>query len=391
MAVSEGATVRSDDPVLQSALSEMTAEGYDFDAPLGDLPSEPVVSQPAGEPSGTAPAAPAPAGDVGSAPPAPPVGPPAEDPLEGTEPFAYGKGKTLEGIYRVPGQGALIPEDRIPAIQQFAERMDSLTDVVQQYAATNAAYERLSEWTTTGADGKEQTMTGQAGLAAQRMESAQVKVERDIYEALVSDPQKLFALLMYDEQGTLIHNPEKLQLLRLEAELARGRAEADVKQTFMSRVSPPAAAPSAPDYSSHAPSLIAQALAQLGLVAGAIAPDDQALLTAQLKQGLHLRGVTERDRQQNPALRLGSPIVDESWTAAIKHLAGIRASQAAAIKTTETAAKFNTAQDRGRSQGKKTTPPPSAKAPDEPPKKLSRTELWDAPLKKFMEEEGIPR
>ena len=382
MAATEGAVVRSDDPALDSALSDFASEGVDLNAPFpSDLPEAPA-SQPAVEPSAPSAAA-APAGDLV---------PDAPDPYAGTEKFTYGQGKTFDGLYRVPGEGALIPEDQIPAIQTFFEKAEQANQTVQQYADQLAQYERLTSWTTKADDGTEQTLSGQVGLAAQRIDAAQVKVERDLYESIFSDPRKLFDMLMYDgtvdQQGqpTLVLNPEKLQNLAYRAEIARTQAAQSVQQDFAGRMQQPQQ-PSAPDYSSQAPALITAALQQVGMQGVVLDAADTKALSDQLRA--HIRTVTEADRRMNSNLKVGSPIVGETFTAAVKHLAGIRQSMAQQIKATETAGKFNAATERGRVPNTKKSAAPTTPVAAEQPK--SKSALWNDPLEQFLAEEGIQR
>jgi len=378
MSSSSGATLPVDDPALASALSEMSAEGYDLDAPVGDLP-ETVASQPT--PSAPVAAAP-PVGDT------PEPASPTPDPLDGTEPFTYGANKTaLHGVYRVPGEGLLVPEASVPAFESFIAQREQYEQAARQLTEQQSTFDRLTTWTRTTPDGTEQTYSGQQGVAELRLDYARLEVERNVMEAVLRDPAALFSLLAQDAQGNIIHNPERLELLAERASRLRMEAERTTAQQMAALLQPvaPAAVSSTPDYSAQAPSVITEALQVAGLANAPLTPEDRALLTAQLPQ--HVRTVTVQDRARNPLLKVGAPIVSESFTAAVKHLASIRVDQSKTLASTETSAKFNAAQDRGRAVPKKSSTAPAPVAAPVAPQ--SKSHKWDAPFQAFMAESGI--
>lgn len=380
MAGTEGTARLSDDPALNDALNELSAEGVDLNAPASDLEPD-AVSQP--EPtSAEDSAATPPAGALG-AETAPVV--PVDDPFAGTEPFKYGDGKVLDGVYRVPGEGLLVPEDRVPVIQQLAERAETLDRVAREYQTANQQFERIAQWTRTNEDGSKDVLTGIAAIAEERLHNAQLAVEHKAMYDLLNDPVAMHALLLEGPEGKAVYNQERLEAFVLRAQMAAGKAQEAVRKDFGARFQSPQA-PSAPDYTTQAPSIIDAALKQSGLVNATLTPESKALLASQL--GQHIRTVTENDRLGNPALKVGAPIVSESFTALVKHLAQSQATQKTALSATEKATAHNAGMTRGRAQPAR----PAKAAPVAPAstQKPTKSAAWDDPFKEAMNELNIP-
>lgn len=396
MSTSDGAST-SGDPALTQALTEMQSEGLlggDGDPGAG-------ASQSAGDVSAAPPAAaPAPAGDDGSGPtgttadaatkaPDPSAAPPAAaDPLAGTEPFTYtvnGEQRTLEGVYRVPGEGLLVPEDKASAIASLAERADVLDRVSREYSAQNATYERLSTWETTDASGKTITLTGQQGLEAQRVEHARMDAAVSILDGILGDPQKLIALIGKDQAGNYVVDPAAIETLQMRVQLAANAAEQTARSHF-SKISSGPTQPAAPQsYAASAPSLIKQAA---GANDAALTAEDRTFLGQQIDR--YVRTVTEEDRRWNPKLTIGAPIVDESYGKLVERTAQQRAAATAQAKTAEAAGKHNAGMDKGRQPIKATAkiaePPKPAKTDERKPRAD-----WESPLTGALAEMGIPR
>ncbi len=377
MAVSEGPSDTFIDPALTSALSEMEAEGFDPNAPVGDLDAvgdsqpESVASAPAKEA-----APPTPAGDSGAAVVAPVD--PVVDPFAGTEPYTYGEGKTaLDGVYRVPGEGLLIPEDKVAAFDAFTARTESLERILHSAAQDRQVLDRLSEWKTTGPDGKEQTLTGQQGLVEMRLQVARQAVEIGVYESLFQDPAKIVQLLAQDAQGNWVLDPERLESLAYRAKDQMRAAEDGLRRELGARINPPAQQ-QALDTAKYAPSLIDQAA---GAQKALLTPEDRTFLSQHLAR--YVRDV--RPGEQG----LNGKIVDGSFAEFVNQIVTKNATAKASAEKSEAAGKFNAGQEKGRAAPPKQKPTaPPAKAASAT-KEKPQDKTWDA-FETAMQELDIP-
>jgi hypothetical protein len=378
-----------------------------LDEQEGD-PAEDTASQADTDESAGTPAAPAKAdGDSGSGkavdapavegkPGAPGVG---DDPLAGTEPFTYtvnGETKTLDGVFRVPGEGLLVPEDKVQIVEQLAERADTLDRVSREYQSRNAEYERLSEWRTQGADGKEQVYQGRDGLVAMRVELGTRAASMDVLTSILKPNAQgqyvNLAKLVTTQQNArgeleIIPDPDVLERLLLQSDLAERDARDAIFREVGQLSQPSTSTSSAPDYSAQAAQVI-EAAAQSGKFdSKALTDRDKGFLAAQLPR--YVRTVTEDDRRMNPSLRVGSAIVDASFTQVVKDRAEMRTEASKSAIAAEKAGKHNAGMQKGRQPAptqRQTTPP----APTVDAGK-SRKPDWDGPLTEYLAENDIPR
>lgn len=399
MSTSDGAQAKqsSDDPVLAGALSEMQTEGG-FN-PSGELSDLGTADTSASQPSGDVSAAPAAAqpttGDVASdpastaAPEGQSAGTPAADPLAGTEPFAY-NGKTYEGIYRVPGEGLMIPEDKAAAFTSIVERAEMVEalDRASREATTQVqTFERLSQWNITDDQGQvTETLTGVRGLEARYLNDARKDAAIEVLDGILSDPTKLLSLLAQDSTGKIGIDPSAVETLQMRLRLAANDAETKARTEFQKLSGPveSPAASAAPDYSASAPKLIETAA---GAEHSVLTPEDKQFLSGQLDR--YVRSVTEEDRRYDPTKKLGAPIVDAKYGQLVQHIVSQRKTANAQAKASEKAGAVNAGMERGRQPAKQ---PPKPAAPVTPPKQNERKRAdWNAPLESALTEMGIPR
>lgn len=398
MSATDGAR-SADDPVLSGALSEMASEGsLDATASLDDLGTD-GASQASGDASAADAAALPPTGDDGSSPvdrtaadaagtSPDPGADSAADPLAGTEPFTYtvnGETRTLDGVYRVPGEGLLVPEDKVASLQQLAERAEILDRVSREVTDHNASYERLSAWTVTDAQGKEHTLTGLQGLEAMRVDSARVNAAVSIIDGLLSDPAKLLGLLAQDDKGQLVVDPSAVETLQMRIQLAANAAEQRARGSFANLRSPAPATSTGPaNYAASAPKIIESAA---GSAYNVLTAEDRNFLASQI--GRYVRAVTEEDRRWDPSKKIGAPIVDAEYAQLVQRTAAQRADAKRVAEAAERAGKFNGGTERGRQPAKPATKPA---APVVPPKSNERQRPnWDGPLEQALQEMAIPR
>lgn len=395
MAVAEGASGRgSDDPVLAGALAELESEGA-FET--SDL-ATPDASQTTGDASAaSASALPATTGDDGNGPttdvPAGDPAVPAPDPFEGTQPFTYsvnGVEKTLDGVYRVPGEGLLVPEDKVSSLQQLAERAETLDHVTRQFATQHATLERLGSWTTQDADGKEQTFTGAQGIAALRTDFATQQAAFNTLAGVFLDPTQAGALVDVVEGPNgpqIVWNQQAIQTLVARSEQSEQIARYKTKEALSELAQPPAPKASAPDYAAQAPGVISSAAKASGLDASGLTAKDNQYLASLLPR--FVRAVTEDDRRMNPSLQVGGPIVDAAFTQVLKDRVEMVTAAKQTAAASEKAGKFNAGQQKGRQ--------PAAAAPKAPaaPKAETNTRPhradWNTPLETALAEMAILR
>lgn len=366
MAATDG-VVSTDDPVLAGALAEMSAEGA-FSEDTGDL-SPDTTSQPDLTTSAdTSAATPDATGATGSDAPAA-AATSVVDPYEGTEPFRYGANndKTLEGVLRVPGEGLLVPEDKVALVTALAERADSLDSKVAELTQAREALERLSEWRTTGENGQEQVHRGAEGIVQLREAYATQTAALNVLLELVKSPAKYVELIAgVDANNVPVLDPQKVADLIARAdqaeEIARYRARTELVSQYQKASQPSGP----PDY---AKTVGAATITQLaGASAKDLTPKDREILLASFNRYVAHDGKSIAPEYQQMVL----------------HMASLSASRKAEAVASEKAGKFNAGQDKGRIPAA-----PPKKAPVAPPKPdtTSRRKAdWDTPLTNALAE-----
>lgn len=314
-----------------------------------------------------------------------------EDPLAGATPFSYtvnGEQRTYEGIKVLGEHGAVIDASALPDIARRLGERDHLYETNQAQYRSLQQLERLSEWRTTGEDGKEVVIGGQEGLVTGRVQTGRLGAALDTLASVFKpDSQgkysKLASLIMVNEAQEIVPDFAALQHLHTEADLAEMRAEQAIRKALDSLLTQPSqpsqssAAPSVPDVAQHAPAIIDQAAKSAGFDAKLLTDKDRSFLASQLPR--YIRTVTDADRMRNPSLQLGGPIVDASFADVVKDRAELRAEQSTTVKavtqTVTNASKENAARLAAAARGVK----PQANTPRTPaPKQTQEPEDSDA-------------
>lgn len=399
----------SADSVLTGALAEMASSGelqpdQTFDSSAGSTGASPSAD---GSSAASAAAPSTVPGDEGSGPtdrasrtaapaPATPTAPSAEkdtaaDPLAGTEPFTYtvnGETKTLPGVYRVPGEGLLVPEDQVASVQGLAERVESQDRLIRDVAAKNADFERLTSWDIQDKDGKPQTLTGRDALEAMRVDYARQSAALTVMDSILSDPVKFAQLIGVTADNKIVIDPQALEYLQKDVMLAAGNAEKAARSQFQTLATPPVQ-PAPVDHSRSAPAIIDQVAKLAGFDAKLLTEQDRMFLGKQI--GRYVRTVTPADRVSNPALQVGSPIVDASFQDVIRDRADLRKTANAQATAAEKAGKHNAGMDKGRQPIKATAKiSPPAQIPAKTGEGRKKAD-WDTPLDSALSEMGIAR
>lgn len=393
MAGTETARTDGFETALAAGLSALESDGVDLQAPVTDAPVDTANSGDApvqaATPTPETPAAPS--GEDAATLPETPVDPSAPveaekpNPLEGGEPFTYtanGETRTMPHVHRFPGEGILIEEAAVPQFQLMASRSESLEKANRDLYDQTQRYERLTQWTVQE-NGQPRVLTGPAALEAARVDHVQTKVALDTLTNALRDPAVLVSLLQQDSQGNLSLNQSAMDNLIVRSELNEMRAAQQIRQQFAGLSSQPITPP-APDITASAPVIVANKAAQHN--ATALTTEDKSFLQSVLPR--FIRPAEQSDVSQNPALRLGEPVIDTAFDQQIQHLQALRASTTTVAKTATNAATFNAAQKAGLKQP--TSPPKPATTSTQTSDSPSRTKAakWDDVFSQAMAELG---
>lgn len=418
MSVTEGTSERfSNDPALDQSINDVLSEFVEQPDPAAAAPSSQdgrgLVE------SSETPAAPSP-GDSSQAPPpaanaADGTQPPAPEPEPQYEPFGYtvsGEQRSIDGFFRIPGEGVFVPEAQVPRLQQLASRADANEVQLRALHEQNQDWERLTTWTIPGPNGQQQTLTGRAAYERLRAEREVYAASDTTVRSYLSDPAKLASLLVvYNEQGQAIPlegvqvsiNPNAKRILDLEIKDAARDAIGRAQQHFAQvggRISPHAAPTEqvTPEQiiaqvSQQAPQVLTAKLEQWGLK-GALTAEDVQALAAQLPR--YVRLATKDDVAADPGLRLGAPVLENDFETLVRRVAAVSQRGATSAQARTVADRFNQGQQRGRASNQPARPaspiPPQQPANDPRSKKqrerAQRTN-WDDLLSHGMADPDV--
>lgn len=272
--------------------------------------------------------------------------PPAseEDYLKDAKPFTYktstGEEKSIEGIRVLGDSGAIVtPEGLVFINERIADAERFHTTSREQYAQIQN-FEKLSEFHTKDAEGKDQVLSGTEGLLTARVQLATLSAAYETLATAMRDPATLASLLQQNEKGELVLNDREFNHLITRSDLAEKNAETLARNHFMSVVkgagTPKAESATQVDYTKEAPSMIDR-------IAGAdsklLSDADKKFLGEQFPR--YVRTVTAADRAQDVNLKIGQPIVDAAFAAVVKDRVGIRSELAKTVKATTAASDAN--------------------------------------------------
>lgn len=304
--------------------------------------------------------------------------PSEEDPLKDAKPYTYsfdGQEKAIEGIQVLSGGGAIVPAEALAILTERltdGERFHSQTR--QQYEQIQN-YEKLSAFHTKDTEGKDVVMNGAEGLLAARIQLVTLGAAYETLANAIKDPAVLVSLLAQDEAGKVILNQREFQNLVTRSDLAETQADKKARGYFGDVIKPQAAKAEAAqvDHAREAPAMIDR-------IAGAesklLSDADKKFLSEQFPR--YLRTVTEDDRRQNTALKVGSPIVDASFVAVVKDRVATRSELVKTAKATQSAADENTKRLAAAAIGTRTTTKPAAVATVTKDRATDADEAWRA-------------
>lgn len=390
----DGASTATVDPAASSGWDSVLSEGIastgvdpnasfeSADDPDATTPQSGTDGSSAGAGTPGSPATPqsAPTGDDGQAPT---VESTADDPLASAEPFTYtvnGEAKTIDGAYRLPGEGLYVPEDRVPQFQLLASRADSLERTNQELYQRHQALEKATTWQQG-----DTILTGGAALEARNVFIEQSKETiRQLAAVLTPEHFAKYVDIGQNADGTYFVQPNQgaINDLRDRLQFGNERAGFTARQSF-AKIAPPAApqpeADTTPVESIAEPTVtgIAQ---QLGVT---LSPDAKTFLAAQLPR--YVRASTEQERMQTGRPR----IVDAAFGELVKREAATAATTAKVAETASTAGKFNAGMNAGRKPA--VVPPKPATAPTAPaaPAKVGKAAQWDNVLQSALSDMAL--
>lgn len=349
--------------VLQDGMASLATDGFNPDETVTDATQDaPRVSEEPQAP--TAPVEPPPPATESVAPDASAPATEASDPLAGAEPLTYtvdGQHRTLDGVYRIPNEGIIVPEEKVSDFQRILSRADSLERIHREQTQ---AFDKLTQWTTKGQDGKETTISGREAIEAVKIENARGKAA--LAELVTMFQGSPLDYLTQDEKGGIVWNTQALNHLSTRAELSERNAADQVRSQFQG-IQAELSKPPEIDVVQSAPTLVDHFATQLNVK---LAAEDKQFLASMVPR--FVRPTTPEDIAANPALANEPRVIDASFGQLVQREAAKRAAQA----TTTAATTFNAAQQNGRKA-------PHAPAPKKPPTpqppvaRKSNSQVWD--------------
>lgn len=348
----------------EDAAGETPAERPDDASDSPTLPDGTETAERAGEP---------PADAVATVPDEP-------DPLASATPFTYtvnGESRAFDGIKVLGEHGAIIDSpEALALLQRRLGERDHLFEQNREQYQRQQEYERLSEWRVPGPDGKEQVLSGVEGLTTMRVTTAQLAANLDTLASVFKDPAKFAQLVSVNAEGQIVPDPQALQFLLTQAELAETRAEQAVRSHLSAprQEAPQTLTPES--VAQAAPSIIQSAAATAQVDASVLTKADSAMLANLLPR--YIRQVTPADVQANPRLKLGGPIVDEAFTELVKDRIALRSEVTTTAKATAQAAQDNAKKLAAAALGTRPAQRPATPVRPQPvPTSASSDDKWD--------------
>ena len=356
--------------------------------------SEPAAA-PQSDASSPVPEAPQATGDDGAPTAAPseqPAAPDAQAPegqpepdidLTNATPFTYqtadGKQAAIDGTYRIPGEGLVVPEAAVPQIERLATEREQYAAKVRELEQQRDTYERLTAWPTKDQQGRVSTLTGIPALEQRALLMRRTFAAATAMGQVFDDPEKLARLvtaqLGQDGQVYLVPNAEALDALKVSIKAAALEAELAERQQFARSSAPPP--PPEPTVQSRAMPTVEQTVAALKVQG--LTEQDKQYLAAHV--GRFVRAATPDEQRQG----LGKHVMDEAWQAFVTDRATMRADAMTAAKVAERAGKFNAGmnQPKPKPQTRPAAPQPTSQPTDRPKGKQA---AWDAVLTQALAE-----
>lgn len=296
------------------------------------------------------------------------------DPLATAKPFTYtidGQERVIEGTFRIPGEGLVIPEDRVQHFELMASRAETLDRQNRELYDSNQKWDRLTAWQTRDEQGNVVTQSGPPAYEAQRVLLGRtIAALKTITDAFATDEAfaELIGVTGEPGQEMVVRSPKAIALLKERMDNAAYRAEQTVRSSLSKAGVVPTPEPAASDF---AKPTIAKLIADHQITG--LTPADQEFLAAEFPRYVV---------QDGKAL-------DPRFLEVMKDRAGLRAEQIKVTTAATTAGKFNGAMTSGRAPAKalrQAAPAP----PATPAAKVGKAAQWDNILQSALSEIQLP-
>lgn len=244
---------------------------------------------------------------------------PAPDPLDGFTPASYkadGQERSFDGMLIHPEHGALIDKESVPKLLERLSMADHAEQANRTLYDQYRQLERATAWTTKGANGQDETVTGARGIEAQRVALARANAALSSVVNVLKNPAALANLLTLDDAGNVVQNQANFQHLITQSQLAEIQAEQQARQQLAGMLTQQEA-PAQINYDSQGPSLVESAAQYAGV--SNLTPEDKATAVQLLPK--FVRAATPDDRVQNPQLQIGQPVIDATFHALLQRMA----------------------------------------------------------------------
>ncbi len=294
-------------------------------------------------------------------------------------PFEFtveGQVKTVDGVYRIPGEGMVVPEEQVPMVQRMFAQAVTLDRQVREATQRANDLERLTEWKTT-VDGKESVLTGREAMQALHVNSGTIAAALKTVSSIFAQPPT--ELLAQDEAGNIVWNPKAVEQLKLRSDLAERDARDAVSTRFASLAKPAThSTPAAPtvDLRSAAPAIIRQTAQNAGVDLAALTPEDGNVIAGMLAR--FQRPATVEDQALNPALKVGEMVIDPSFADYLKDRVSLRKNAAKVAQVATDASKFNKGMQPVKPAPKPVVPKPAPLVGRGAPKEKAQSanDIW---------------
>ncbi len=254
---------------------------------------------------------------------------PVADPMEGFTPASYradGQEKSFEGMLIHPDHGALVDKDAVPRLLEQLSKADHYEQTNRSLYDQYKALERATSWTTKGANGQDETVTGAKAIEAQRVALARSNAALTSVVNVLKNPQALANLLALDDNGNVVANQQNLQHLITQSQLAEIQAEQQARAQLAGMLTQQDS-PASINFETQGPSLVESAAQHAGV--STLSADDKAMALQLLPQ--FVRSATPEDRVQNPQLQIGQPVIDAKFHALLQRMAKSGAAPSPAV------------------------------------------------------------
>ncbi len=388
----QGASVASP-TTLGDEIGALLGEGSwtDTDGPsssdaAGDTPAErqePQSDTPAPEGTTDAERAGAPPADAAEATPdeSPTPVPTADedDLLAGAVPLTYtvnGESRAFDGVQVLKDNaGAIVTPE---ALQLLTRRLGERDHLFEQGQARDKKYsdlERLTEWRTKGADGKEISLTGREAVEASRVALGHALAEAQTYRAILSDPMRIAGLLVHLGDGKFAHDETAFKLVNAELANLKYGVESGVRQQIGQMATQLSAPPAPPTSFSQEQltELAPQAVEWVAKQAGISGLSADSTATLELLAPNYIRPSTAEELRAQPNIHAR---VDEArFAPVVQRIFAQQAQVAKTVSVNADAAKTNAAKMAAALRGKRPAAPTTPTR--EPDQSASRSdELW---------------